>query len=181
MNTLDFLHAILPQAGGYYLVISKKFLDKTTGKLVLAKEVSVAKSEWTKDDQFEFQYKVRGILSRLHGEYGDLGRVAIQREALGRMAFMFRKFIIPGFKRRWGSRAYIERLDDFVEGNYITTGRFLRRLFSEMIHFKFEIGANWNSMTDHEKANVRRTITEVSFLIMSIILSNIAIKNLKED
>ena len=32
MNTLDFLTAILPSEGGYYLVLSKKFLDKQTGE-----------------------------------------------------------------------------------------------------------------------------------------------------
>jgi len=162
-------------------MLEKYTVDKDTKALVLDPEVSLEKSEWTEDDQFDFQYKVRGILSRLHGEYSDLGRVAIQRAALGRMAFMFRKFVVPGYKRRWGKNAYIERLDDFVEGNYITTGKFLGKFMNDLIHFRFSVGADWGNLTDHEKANVRRTTTEVSFLLMAIILSNLAIAKLKED
>jgi hypothetical protein len=76
-------------------MLEKYTVNKKTGRLVLDKEVHPENSEWTENDQFNFQYKVRGILSRLHGEYSDLGRVAIQRGALGRMAFMFRKFVVP--------------------------------------------------------------------------------------
>ena len=155
--------------------------NKETGRLELDKRVNLEKSEWTEDDQFDFQYKVRGILSRLHGEYSDLGRVAIQRGALGRMAFMFRKFIVPGFKRRWASEAYIERLDDFVEGNYVSMGKFLYGMIRDENEFKFQIAGSWNKLTDHQKANVRRTITEVSFLTMAIIMANFAVGKLKED
>jgi hypothetical protein len=155
-------------------------VDKDTGSLKLDEKVSKEKSDWTENDQFEFQYKVRGILSRLHGEYSDLGRVAIQRGALGRMAFMFRKFVVPGFKRRMAGKAYVERLDDFVEGNYISTARFMGRFVSDLYHLKFQVGANWKKMPDHEKSNVRRTLTEASFLTMAILLANLAISKLKE-
>ena len=156
-------------------------VDKFTSNLKLDPRVHLEKSDWTEDDQFDFQYKVRGILSRLHGEYSDLGKVALQRGALGRMAFMFRKFVVPGFKRRWAGKAYIERLDDFVEGNYISTGRFLANFMKDLYHFKFTMAANWNELSDHERANIRRTLTEVSFLIMAIVVSNIAITKLKSD
>lgn len=162
-------------------MLSQYSTNKETGELEISKEVDLEKSEWTEDDQFEFQYKVRGILSRLHGEYSDLGRVALQRAALGRMAFMFRKFVVPGFKRRWGGKHYIERLDDFVEGNYVTTWNFFVRMFKDLVHFKFDIGSKWGELSDHEKANIRRTLTEVSFVMMAIILSNVAIAKLKED
>lgn len=155
-------------------------VNKETGRKQLDPRVDLEKSEWTEDDQFDFSYKTRGILSRLHGEYSDLGKVAIQRGAAGRMAFMFRKFIVPGFKRRWGKRDYIERLGEVVEGNYRTTGRFAGQLARDLIELKFQIGTHWNEMSDHEKANIRRTITEVAFLVSAIVLANIAIVKIKE-
>lgn len=167
-------------------MLEQYYVDKETSELKIRTEenggkVDLEQSDWTADDQFDFQYKVRGILSRLHGEYSELGKMALQRGAVGRMGAMFRKFVVPGFKRRWGKEAYIERLDDFVEGNYISTGRFFGKLFVDLVHAKFQAGAHWNEMTDHQKANVRRTLSEVSFLIVAIILSNLAIARLEDE
>ena len=172
------------------------------GNLVLNSEVNINKSNWTEKDIFNFTYKVRGILSRLHGEYSNLGRVAIQRMAIGRMAYMFRKFVIPGFKRRWGKKQYIERLGDFVEGNYITSGKFIgsvghhifgktednselaffARLMDNLSHFRFALwAAEWESLSDHEKANIRRTISELAFLTVALVIASIAGKQLADD
>ena len=84
---------------------------------------------------------MKRIASRMHGEYSQIGRIALQRMALGRMVYMFRKFVVPGWKRRWefskrknedGSRAfkYNEVGEFFTEGAYITTGRFLGKMFN---------------------------------------------------
>ena len=170
-------------------------------KLVLNKEVNLVKSKWTDDDVLEFKSKMRGILSRMHGEYGELGKVAIQRMAIGRMAYLFRHFIIPGFRRRYGRKAYIERLGQFVEGNYITTGKFIgaiggkifgkndenrelaffQRFISNLQSFKLSmVGAEWASLTDHEKANVQRTLYEVAFVVLAILLANV-VAGMKPD
>ena len=172
------------------------------GKLSLKEGVNLSLSKWSDTDKFNFTYKTRGILSRLHGEYSDLGKVAIQRMAVGRMAYMFRKFVVPGFRRRWGKKQYIERLGQFVEGNYITTGKFIgsigktvfgkteenkhllfwQRLLDNLQHFQFALwSAEWESLTDHEKANVRRVLGEVVFLTTAIIVAGVASKNLSDD
>ena len=169
-------------------------------KLVIKPEVDLVKSEWTdgtngtKDYQKEFKIKTRGILSRLHGEYSALGKVAIERYALGRMAYLFRHFVVPGFRRRWGKKAYIERLGQYVEGNYITSGKFIgalggkifgkteenseeaffARLIDNLQSFKLSMfGEEWAMLSEHEKANVYRTLYEVGFLILAIILANV--------
>ena len=169
-------------------------------KLVIKEEVDLVKSKWTdgsngtKDYQMEFKIKTRGILSRLHGEYSNLGKVAIQRKAIGRMAYLFRHFVVPGYRRRWGKEAYIERLGQYVEGNYVTTGKFVgalggkifgkteenrelqffSRLIDNLQSFKMSMfGEEWAALTDHEKANIFRTVYEVGFLILAVILANI--------
>lgn len=166
------------------------------GQLVLDDKVDLIKSKWTESDVIDFKIKVRGVLSRLHGEYSELGKVAIQRYALGRMAYMFRKFIIPGFRRRYGRMSYNERLGQFTEGSYVTTFKFLgnavfkpmfgkeatdpeaafiNRLIEDLGSYKMSIfKARWVMLSDHEKANITRTVSEVGFLIVAIILANIA-------
>lgn len=151
------------------------------GVLKVNKDVDLKLSKWTTKDQFDFQYKMKGILSRLHGEYSDLGRVALQRGALGRMAYMFRKFVVPGLRRRWAKEEYLERLDDFVEGSYISTGRFFGALMEDLIKMKLSLlSENWSELSDHQKANVRRTLTEVTFLVMALVLANVAIQQIKD-
>jgi hypothetical protein len=165
------------------------------GQITFDKRMDAEKSNWTPDEILQWKLKTRGILSRINGEYGRLGRVAIERTAVGRMAYMFRKFIVPGFRRRWGREKYIERLGQVVEGNYITTGKFLgnvgskvfgkteenseygflQRLISNLQSFKMSlVKVEWASLSDHEKANIYRTISEVGFLVLAIIIANVA-------
>lgn len=142
------------------------------GRLSIKDNVDLVKSKWTDKDRIAFKIKIKGILSRMHGEYGELGRVAIQRVALGRMAYMFRKFVLPGFRRRWGRRVYIERLGQYVEGNYITTLRFFKNYHKDLMSLRFAVmSENWASLSDHEKANIRRTLSEATFVLAAVILA----------
>ena len=152
------------------------------GKLMIKDEVDLVKSKWTEKDQLSFMRKVKGVLSRMHGEYSDLGRVALQRMALGRMAYMFRKFVIPGFKRRYQKRQYIERLGQYVEGNYVTTMRFAGNLVKDLKGFKLALMTEqWHELSPHEKANIHRTIAEVAFLTLTIIMAGAAYKLMDDD
>ena len=81
----------------------------------------------------------------MHGEYSDIGKYSMQRKALGRMAIAFRKFMVPGFKRRWQGRDKTNSLDginnllgEYHEGYYRTFGRFAKQMFSDLVQLKFE-------------------------------------------
>lgn len=160
-------------------------------ELVLDPRVDLEKSQWTdgskidgkvtRNYQEEFRVKMGGILSKLHGEYSDLGVVAIQQYALGRMAYTFRKFAIPGFKRRWEAFDYSERLGEFTEGAYISFGKFIGDIHKDLIALKFDImSEKWEDLSDMEKANIHRTIGEIISLITSMILLAL-ITNLKGE
>jgi len=126
-----------------------------------------------------FGEKVKRVLSRIHGEYSDLGRVAMQRYALGRIGYMFRKFVYPGYKRRWHFKRYNEFLEDWTEGNYITTGRFIKNLYNELraTHWSLASMPNvWQKMTLMEKSNFRKTLSEVVFLGAVLILGGVFLK-----
>lgn len=161
-----------------------QYYTAENGKLVFDKEgkVDLKRSQWTERDRFLHYYKLGGIFERIHGAYGPLEKVAVQRLAVGRMGYMFRKFVLPGFKRRFGRRAYIERLEDSVEGNYRTTTRFFGALAEDAYKLKFDLLANeWNELSDHEKANVRRTITELAFLTLSLIMAKVFLAALQDE
>lgn len=161
-------------------MLDQYYADK--GELKIKKEVNLEKSKWTKTDQDSFLIKAKGLLSRMHGEYSDLGRVAIQRMAIGRMAYMFRKFVVPGLRRRWAKSRYIERLGQTVEGNYITTLRFVRSLSKDLKVFKMSLMSDdWAALSDHEKANIRRTLGEVVALVGATIMANFLYKKAQHE
>jgi len=95
---------------------------------------------------------------------------------------MFRKFVLPGYKRRYGKKAYIERLDDYVEGSYRTTANFAGRLLSDLYSMKFQLLAGeWDQLSDHEKANVRRTISEAAFLVLALAVAKVALAAMGDE
>jgi hypothetical protein len=150
------------------------------GELILKEGIDSKKSKWTEADQFDFYYKLKGILARLHGEYSEIGKSSIQLMALGRLAIHFRKFIVSGFKRRWDSERYNNRLGDYTEGMYISFGKFIGQLFKETKAFTLHYGSRYDSLSDMQKANVKRTTLELTFFLSMWVLSA-ALMNMDGD
>lgn len=126
---------------------------------------------FTKDDIIKFSRKVAAINQRMHGIYNRIDRSAVQRLAIGRMAMLFRKFIKPSLNRRFKSATYNFDLDHATEGYYMTTGRFLWQLIKELKEGQFAVIANFDNLSQEEKNNIWRTVTEVGHLfILSLIL-----------
>jgi hypothetical protein len=128
-------------------------------------------TEFTKDDIIRFSRKSAAINQRMHGIYNKLDRSAVQRLAIGRMGVMFRKWIKPSLNRRFKSATYNFDLDAWTEGYYRTTSRFMLQLAKELKEGQFALVANWNNLTNTEKANIKRAVTEVGhFLAVALIL-----------
>lgn len=149
-----------------------QYSKDSKGNLKLSDKVNLEKSKWTDRDRNDFSVKVKGVISGVHGEYSDLGRIAIQRMSIGRMAIMFRKFVVPGITRRYKKNSYVERMGDYTEGYYRTAGRYISNLAREFRTYQFHVfGKEWNKLSDVEKSNIRRVSAELGFLVLAYILS----------
>lgn len=140
----------------------------------------------------EFKFRVIGINQRLHGIYNTEDAAMLQRYVVGRLGMQFRKWIRPSWNRRFGrkfgQKVYNERVRDYEEGMYVTTAKYLWSPFSKnwkehkknqeatalaVYHtlvkgFKESITTakiRWHSMSEMEKANVRKTTAEFLFLV----------------
>ena len=154
------------------------------GNLVFDKDskVDINKSQWTDIDQKKFSIKTRGVIEGIQGNYSDLGRVALQRTALGRMGIMFRKFIVPGIEKRYKKKSYTERMQDYTEGYYRTTGKFLTNLAKEFRTYQFAVmGEEWEKLSDMEKSNIIRTVSEVGFVLLSTVLAGLMMGGEDDD
>ena len=125
-------------------------------------------SAFTRDDIIAFSRKSAAINQRMHGIYNKADRSAVQRLAIGRMGFMFRKWIKPNLNRRFKSATYNYDLQAWTEGYYVTTGRFLLQLAQELRKSQFDIASEWNKLSKTEKANIRRAVTEVAHYLAII-------------
>jgi len=104
----------------------------TDGKLKLKKGTKLKK-----DEIAEFQMRVLGVNQYLHGIYNKEDAGALQKYALGRLAMQFRKWMRPGWTKRFGSTfgktEWNERRSHYDEGMYVTTWNFLTRPIQENI------------------------------------------------
>lgn len=127
----------------------------------------------TEKDVFRFINRQNFLNKRLHGIYNDVDKMAAQQYALGRLTLMFRKFIIPGWNRRFSKLTYNEEGEAFTEGYYRTLGRFLGLVDQELGEAKLSLGMRWEKLTDADKANFHRLLTEWAFMIGSVVVGGV--------
>ena len=153
------------------------YFSKVDGKLVFDPEHKVA--NFSRKDQIAFSQWVGAVLRRMHGNYSPYSKVAIQHFGFGRMAIMFRKWIWDTYQRRFASKYYDEFGQSFNEGFYKTGGSFYAhkvqsfflRFVDELRALEIAEKADWDTMTNQERANVKRFTTEVAIWALTNILS----------
>jgi len=146
--------------------------NEKTGRLQVKSEVDLVKSNWTKEEQIIFGEKVKGLLSGLHGEYSELGYSAVQKYALGKMSLMFRKYLVPGVKRRFGKLQYNERIGVYTEGYYRTAFRVWTKFLKDFYSVGLEQASlNKKKLLPREEYAMKRALAEGAFVILFTVLS----------
>lgn len=127
-------------------------------------------TKFTREDIYKAAQKMAEINHQMHGIYNPLDRNAFQHVALGRLVMMYRKYLVPSLHKRFASVQHNLDLDAWTEGYYRTLGRFLWQTAKELKQGQFAIITNWNRLEPEEKANMRRSLTELSIFISLWIL-----------
>ena len=152
------------------------------GKLKLNDGIVLKKNELA-----EFQRKTLGVNQYLHGIYNKEDAGVIQQYALGRAVIQFKKWMRPGWNKRFGARFgesnWNERRSRQEEGMYVTTFNFFTRpikdnikkwredekttamvalgnIAKDYLRFVQNIKLHWHTLTDSQKSNVIRTMGE---------------------
>lgn len=156
------------------------------GKLVFDKEHKVA--NFSKKDQIAFGQQVTAILRKMHGNYASYSKVALQQYSVGKLVLMFRKWIWTTGKRRWAKEYYDEYGQTFSKGYYRDGGAyyynkirgFFERFVDEAKALEYAEKADWDTMTEAEKANVKRFTTEIC-LFMALTVMGMLLNEYKPD
>lgn len=123
--------------------------------------------------EYEFVHKLSRKMAKLnhdmHGIYNKDDMNAFQKNGIGRMVMMYRKWIVPSINRRYRKVTYSYDLDSVQEGYYRTAFRFLNRIRKDIVAHQFSYTALKDSMEDYEKANLRKAMTEVATFIAILV------------
>ena len=119
-------------------------------------------TDFTSKKRFGFQNKLHALSKRLHGVYNDFDKATVQRFSLGRLALMYKKHLVPGYKRRFKKVSMDQELGSPTEGYYRT---FASTMLRDIKNMKFNVVKNWSTYSTFEKAQITRTLTELSIIL----------------
>jgi len=149
-----------------------------------------------------FRNKVVRVNHKLHGIYNKDDASIIQRTTLGKFLAQFRKWLRPGWNKRFGSKFgksfWNEGRNEWDEGSYTNTFKFLTTPFrghewfkkgegvkagealsnitKDSIEFLKNAKLHWNVLSDFDKAQVKRTMTEMLMLVTMLTIGKVLSK-----
>lgn len=119
-------------------------------------------------DVGEFGRKIAHVNQHLFGVYNDEDMNAANRVAAGRLIMLYRRWMKPQYNKRFMKGQQSIAGGQWEEGYYRT----FYRMANELIRGKVQISAQWANMTDHEKANIKRALTEMVQVLAVYALAN---------
>jgi hypothetical protein len=165
------------------------------------KKVSTMLNE---NEYAKFRNKAVKVVQKQQGIYNKEDANTMSRRALGKMVIQFRKYMRPGWNKRFGTKFgksfWTESRDEYDKGSYVSLYRFLTsplnrtkvmddeegkqfqsamgRIMSDYGKFITNIGIYWNTLDDFEKGNIKRALLEFGYLAMCL-LAGAMVKHLK--
>lgn len=122
-------------------------------------------SSLTKEDLRKFERKTKGLNNRMHGIYNQNDKSMIQHYALGRMAMLFRRWMRPGWIRRFQAATENQDLGQWTEGYYNTVWNFMKTLVTDLRNSELSIATRWEQLHNHQKKNLIRATSEVGHFL----------------
>jgi hypothetical protein len=119
-------------------------------------------TDFTEKRRQDFQNTLHALNKRMQGVYNDFDKGAAQRYSLGRLGLMYRKHLVPGYMRRFKKYSMDQELGSPTEGFYRT---FATTFLRDLIDYKLQINKAWSTYTPFQKAQIKRTIAEITIIL----------------
>lgn len=186
------------QKGSLWDAYEVKYIDSAnkTGAYLAVKQgwTKADGTAITEADEASFSKKVAGLNFQLQGIYNLDDKSAIQQWSLGSLLIMYRKWIAPSLKRRYGAVRYNALTEREEEGYYRTLFRYLsdtlkgaktgknseeateeetkemaQNVFAVFSALRNSIAVNWKNMSDYERSNCMRSLAEIGVVLFLFI------------
>jgi len=147
--------------------------DEAHSKIKIAKTNSKGEIELDEDGKTlyvpfgetqrqDIQARLHGLNKYMHGVYNDFDKGTMQKYSLGRLALMYRKHVVPGYKRRFKRVSMDQEIGTPTEGYYRT---FADTMMSDIRQYKFNVIKNWSTYTPYQKAQITKMLTELTIIL----------------
>jgi len=147
-------------------------LDKS-GEIKLKEGVNIQSPSENGLISRDLQSKLHGLNKRMHGVYNSQDKIQIERYTAGKLLTMYKKFLLPGIKKRYKSKGIDQELGVITEGYWIT---FYKNMLTDAKQLtRFIVGVDNGYFSPLEKQNLRRARRELLIVAASgafIILLN---------
>ena len=124
-------------------------------------------------NRYDFINLTQGLARRTNQTKGGFDKATASRTAQGKAVLLFRSWVMPGLRRRYGHGGFTgptlhadEELGSVTQGMYVSFWNMLQSSVEQRVmpHTVFQ------DLTDMEKANVKRTLTELGSLAAASVL-----------
>ena len=126
-----------------------------------------------------FTRRVKELYRQNHGNYSYQDLTVIQQYSLGRLGMLFRKWVKPGWDKRWakltynGEDRYNQNLRSEEGGMYIATLEFLKGVKKDGEILKMFFGRTktkaWQELPTWKKRKVMQTVAELKYATFAIL------------
>ena len=173
-------------SGMFALMNATKVIDKASGEEISlldaytkygVKEIE-NNTDFTNAKRLDLQNRIHAISKKLHGVYNEFDKGTAQRYSVGRLVLMYRKHLVPGYKRRWGRLQADQELGGAVEGYYMT---FYQTMGKDLLKMKLNVMKNWATYSPFEKAQIKRTLAEAAIILGTTTMILIMTKMFGDD
>ena len=106
--------------------------------------------------------KLHALQKKLNGSYNQFDKAYVEKMAIGKMMYFFRKYFLPIGINRWGVRRVNYESMKIEQGFYLT---FIQTMGKDLAKFRFNVIANWNNYSPDEKIAIAKTLTDIGIVL----------------
>jgi len=132
------------------------------GELVLDDQGNTLYVPFGETQRQDIQARLHGLNKYMHGVYNDFDKGTLQKYSLGRLVLMYRKHVVPGYKRRFKRVSMDHEIGTPTEGYYRTFGD---TMMSDIKQYKFNVIKNWSTYTPFQKAQISKVLAEITIIL----------------
>jgi hypothetical protein len=163
------------QAASLWDMIQQGAVRETNGDLVLKNGIVVTDMQIN-----DIKNQLHGLTKMLNGVYNQFDKAELKRHWWGKPFLLFRSWMMPGVRKRYGREAgsgmhIDEEMGSLGEGSYTSFTRAVRNMLHETRKGDYAeamkiLAGNSDTLTDMEKLNISRTLSEVIGIATTMII-----------
>lgn len=116
------------------------------------------------------QNRLHAMDKRINGVYNEFDQPELKRHWYGSLLFMYRDFLVPGFKKRYKTLSVDHEFNSPTEGYWNTFMRKLIKDKKQLMRFYLGLEKESGNFEDFERENLKRAVRELAIVFATGLL-----------